>query len=542
MKLLKYLGTFSIRYKILGSAAVGIIGFSAYLFVNMNIASDNKQRLHDIEKVLFPVLQYSDASLVQLTRLQETFQLAVSSAEEDMLEDATVIKDGISENLHNIRGLQKEFDEYLMTLTDLLESYFSVSMEISQAMINGNADADIMSKRVPEMQSNLEATKSAFTGFRESMHIQFVNTLQTADSSAARAIYLGLGLAVVVIILLLVASQLVAQSITSSIVKVNESLIQMASGNADLTQRLAIRSKDEIGELCLAFNAFMARMLEMMGAIKTSGSELSQTASQMGLMSGKVDEAVASQQNATTQVATAITQMSASIAEVSENATAAENITREANTATQTGLTVVKTTVEAMLHLSTEVNSISGVIQKLAMESEKIGGVLDVIQGISEQTNLLALNAAIEAARAGEQGRGFAVVADEVRTLANRTRDATHEIQAMIEELQKGAENAVSAMEKGVEHTQSTAEQARETDSVLNKISELIDKIHVMNTQIASATEQQSAVAHEIDEKTVDIRAHADKTREETTNTKSISDSLTMLSQQLNAMTSQYKT
>lgn len=211
------------------------------------------------------------------------------------------------------------------------------------------------------------------------------------------------------------------------------------------------------------------------------------------------------------KVATAMTQMSATVQEVARNATEAAEAAQRADDETTNGKNVVSQAIEAIDLLATEVDQAANVIHRLEHDSDEIGAVLDVIRGIAEQTNLLALNAAIEAARAGEQGRGFAVVADEVRTLAQRTQQSTQEIQNMIERLQAGAQDAVKAMEQGRTRAQAGVTQAAEAGASLETITNAVSTISDMNAMIATAAEEQSVVAEEINLNITSISDMADK-------------------------------
>ncbi|MDH5218129.1 MAG: methyl-accepting chemotaxis protein, partial [Gammaproteobacteria bacterium] len=311
--------------------------------------------------------------------------------------------------------------------------------------------------------------------------------------------------------------------------------------NGDFTTEVQVHSDDEIGEL--AKNAIKLRdsLGVMVNEIMSVVNQLGSSANELSSVAQDTKRGVQQQHNETDQVATAINEMTATVQEVSNHATQAASAASEADNQAQTGKKVVSTAVSAISSLAHEVETSSGVIRELEHNSQEIGSVLDVIRGIAEQTNLLALNAAIEAARAGEQGRGFAVVADEVRNLAKRTQEATQEIQTMIERLQTGANNAVTVMESSQCKAQETAGQAEEAGEVLNAIVAAIGLINDMNTQIASAAEEQAAVSEEINKNVNSISAISNTSASNMEKTARESDNVSKLSGSLQELVSKFK-
>ncbi len=274
-------------------------------------------------------------------------------------------------------------------------------------------------------------------------------------------------------------------------------------------------------------------MKDLVQKIGHPAGELATAAADMQGIMERTEASIFSQQNETNQVATAMNEMSSTVEEVARNASEASGAAHSADEAANNGLHIARETVKDISHLVNDVQNASGVISKLEEESNHIGVVLDVIKGIAEQTNLLALNAAIEAARAGEQGRGFAVVADEVRMLATRTQESTQEIEQMIGRLQEGVRDAVSVMKVAQDKGEKGAEQVQRTLQGLEDIKQAVTLINDMNAQIATAAEEQSQVANEINRNIVNINEAANTSAEDVSEARAISEKLAMLSNEM---------
>ncbi|MDH5360463.1 MAG: methyl-accepting chemotaxis protein, partial [Gammaproteobacteria bacterium] len=264
---------------------------------------------------------------------------------------------------------------------------------------------------------------------------------------------------------------LFATSMTRPIQRMSNTVNDIAE-NADLTQRVDIKSKDELGTIATALNHMLERFSSSLGQVSGATSQLASAAEEMSAITTQTTEGTQRQQMETSNVATAMNQMTATVQEVARNATDASEAANYAEQQTRTGNEVVQRAIGSITKLASEVEGAVGVIQKLESDSHNIGAVIDVITDIAEQTNLLALNAAIEAARAGEQGRGFAVVADEVRTLASRTQQSTEEIRSMVESLQSASKGAADVMNHSKEYASETVQLAQEAGSSLSSIAE----------------------------------------------------------------------
>lgn len=332
-----------------------------------------------------------------------------------------------------------------------------------------------------------------------------------------------------------------ARVIVNPIIQLSAALDDISQGEGDLTRQLDARGQNELSALATAFNAFVGKIRELVQQASAASRQLAAAAEELSRTTEKTREQVRQQQSETEQVAAAMNQMSATVQEVSRNASEAAQAAATTREEAVSGDRVVQETIRAIEALATEVENTAQVIARLSQDSDDIGKVLDVIRGIAEQTNLLALNAAIEAARAGEQGRGFAVVADEVRTLASRTQRSTTEIQAMIERLQSGASGAVTAMQEGQDKVRQSVTQAAHAGTSLKTISSAVNQISDMNAQIASAAEEQSAVTEEINRNITNITQAVEQTSSGSRQIAQASDELARLAAGLQNLVGRFK-
>ncbi|MGI2097036.1 methyl-accepting chemotaxis protein [Shewanella glacialipiscicola] len=427
--------------------------------------------------------------------------------------------DNWQENVDQARDRMGEFKKILKDHPQVLQStngfdaQFSLWYQASSEVINAVKSNDIESaKRLHETKAKQEfdALRSIYNAAGEAADNRVKELDLQATEQATTQSQISLTIASLVAIVALLIAYFGPKIIVDAIKDITSRINDIVDGDGNLTQRIPIVRQDEIGALAHAFNLFVAQLQDMVIAIISQTKDVSHTVENLATKSATTISISHEQEQFVDTIVTAVNQMSAAVREVATNAQHTASEITKVNDQTIEGKKVLSQSVDHIQQLSESVKNAVVVIEKLSVNSANIASVLDVIRSIAEQTNLLALNAAIEAARAGEQGRGFAVVADEVRTLASRTGSSTQDIQRMIEELQRGVNDAVRSIESGASLTASTVSLASQTQDALDEILNSTSKVSDMSTQTATATEEQTHVTEEINRNLTEL---SDKTR-----------------------------
>ncbi|MCP1625824.1 methyl-accepting chemotaxis protein [Pseudomonas nitroreducens] len=415
----------------------------------------------------------------------------------------SVLKDVIT----NINAFVEKLDEYTASLEQ--EKQVHAQMNDRAALVMQQVDDAYAAQRAA-MQSQLRT-----------------NTLMIVASAA----------------LALLVGALASLLITWMIVRPLRQVIGMARriAEGDLSVSIEVRRKDEVGQLMGAVGSMADSLRGIVSRLSDGVGQITASAQALSSVTERTQHGVNSQKAETDQVATAMNQMAATVHDVARNAEEAASSAEQADGKVASGQDVVRQTLGRIEQLADAVRAATQSIEQLGRESQSIGSVLDVIKNVAEQTNLLALNAAIEAARAGEQGRGFAVVADEVRALARRTQQSTAEIETLIAALQNGANTSVQRMQRSHALVEMTVGDAVQTEAALGTIAAAVAVIHQMNQQIAAASEQQSAVAEEISRSVSSIRGIADESAQAMESTASSSVELAQLSRELQGLVGQFR-
>ena len=362
--------------------------------------------------------------------------------------------------------------------------------------------------------------------------------VEQRDSEALAARSLLTSVALLAMVLGVIAAWLITLQITQPLRQTLAVAVRIAKG--DLSQVDTVQRRDEMGQLQTSMREMTLSLRELIGGIDQGVGQLSQAATQLATSSEDTKLRINQQREETDQVATAMNQMSATVQEVAQNAEQASLAATNADQQAQLGDQVVAEAIGRIEQLAGQMDHCLTAMQHLAGESQRIGSILDVIKSVSEQTNLLALNAAIEAARAGEAGRGFAVVADEVRGLAQRTSTATEEIGQLIDSLHNGTDEVTRLLDSSKNLTEQSVELSRRVGDALSQITDTVSSIQGMNQQIATASEEQSVVAEQINRSVISVRDASDQTSAASEQTAASSGELEQLGQQLRGMVGRF--
>ncbi|MGF6225521.1 methyl-accepting chemotaxis protein [Pseudomonas sp. F-14 TE3482] len=425
------------------------------------------------------------------------------------------------------------YDQYVQ----LLGQYRQIEDRMKSLSRNNQID-ELRTLLNTDLLTNSEAVNSVLNRLLEINTQQTLDTNQQAVDQYASAFNLTVTLLVIATGLTLLFAWLLTNSITKPIANALSAAEEIAEGN--LTRPITVDGKDEAGRLLAAMAKMQDKLRDTLQQISGSATQLASAAEELNSVTDESARGLTQQNNEIEQAATAVNEMTSAVEEVARNAVSTSEASKNATTSAGDGRDLVQETVSAIERMSADVQSTATLIGDLANESRDIGKVLDVIRGLADQTNLLALNAAIEAARAGEAGRGFAVVADEVRALAHRTQQSTSEIERMIGSIQSGTEHAVDSMRNSTERAESTLNIARGAGMSLDTINSAIVEINERNLVIASAAEEQAQVAREVDRNLVNIRDLSVQSATGANQTSAASNELSRLALDLNNMVGRF--
>ncbi|QQE10881.1 methyl-accepting chemotaxis protein [Planctomycetota bacterium] len=424
---------------------------------------------------------------------------------------------------------------------DFLNNAFSNAMSYKQAMLT-MADAWDNLKGFNEQRRNISSELLAMTEKvaqdASTVSQEVATTTNTVVSQATTLLIFGM---IITLVLGSVIAYIITNGITKPVMTIVERIQDIAQGDGDLTKRVEFTSKDEIGQLANWFNTFVEKVHDIVSQVSSATQDVASASAQIAASSEEMASGMDEQTTQVAQVATAIEEMSSSVVEVAQKATDANGKADGARTTAIEGGSVVQSTVQGIQQIANDSDVVNSVISELGDQSDKIGEIILVIDDIADQTNLLALNAAIEAARAGEHGRGFAVVADEVRKLADRTTQATDNINSLIDVMQNKTKSAVEQMEKSKETVESGVSQAQQAGEALSTIVSGAGDVAEMIQNIAAAAEQQSAASEEISSNITSITAVIQQSSQGANQSAAAATQLSAKSEELQQLVNKFK-
>ncbi|MBE0363587.1 hypothetical protein PULV_a1050 [Pseudoalteromonas ulvae UL12] len=482
----------SITKKIHAITSLAVLVFLISSAINYSAMMDNEKALKELESTTFKVVQLATANKFYLEKLNELYTQAVTFGDEELVTQAQNTAAIIEENLTELARLDSS---YHGQENKQLQEYAAISGKIASGMIDGTADFSKIQQDAQEKTKKYETLLDSFKTIQTRADDRFIELVESTQIRSHDAMFMMLSISIVLLAGLVILAIFIARGIGHSASDAARSLQLLANGGGSLSSQLAVRSGDEIGQVSINFNGFMALLKAAVMNIMAVVEPLMENSTRLVQGMEKAESATNQQTRDAEVVRQSMEEMKQSVGDISSSAASAAQAAQTAEREVEQSLKQIKLSVDTSQALSDEIDSASATIDKLANDTQNVSQILNVITSIAEQTNLLALNAAIEAARAGEQGRGFAVVADEVRELASRTAKSTNEIRELLTALTGAANVSVSAMNTARDMAKNNADAAQETGGSIQKISEQILAINGMNAQIAAATEEQTSVA-----------------------------------------------
>ena len=522
-------------------ALLGLLLFVVYTSVQL---AANDARLDTLENNSFPTLEKADAVNFQFSRLPGMLNSAVAAGELATLDEARKVLADITDLQQALQPLTRANQARAGELDDWRQAiarYADNALSASEQLIKGSAGFDDLRPSLDRMASDLEAAQKLGSTFRANAYEDFQSTLGQARTDNATTTRTGYILSAVLVTLVGLGALLIIRGIMGNVHGVIESLQAIARGDGDLTRRVNVDSRDEIGEMIQLFNGFLDKLQGTIRQIIEAAGPLGGMSQELYRLTQESKENSRSQQGHTDSIGRDIQTMTSSIQEVAQRSQQASEGAGAASRQADTARANIGSLSTSISDLGSSVLGAVQAMQQLEEETQQVGSVLTVIRSIAEQTNLLALNAAIEAARAGEQGRGFAVVADGVRNLAQKTAASTAEIQQIIQRLQNSANGVLNVMTANGDKAQHSIERSVEATRMLESIAVAVGEIDELNAGIAQLTQEQIGLSSSIQQDTQVLQQDAQATAHGAEATARLGEQLVSTGDHLRAATAQFR-
>ncbi|TLX55213.1 chemotaxis protein [Stutzerimonas nosocomialis] len=534
----------SLTLKLSLAPAVALLGLVLFVgYTSSQLSATDKRLLH-LETHSYPALAKADAAIFQFSRIPGLLNNAVAAGEASVLDEARQVLGEIGAQQQSLATLldgQPQRRTQLDAWRNAVVRYADNALSASDKLIAGSASFDDLRPNLDRMATDLAQAQQLAEAFRNQAYQDFQQTLAETREDNGETTRLGIVLSLVLLVLVGLVAWLVIRSVMGNVRGVIESLQAIARGDGDLTRRVNVESNDEIGAMIRLFNGFLDKLQGTIRQIIEAASPLGQVSQELYRLTQGSEESAKSQQHHTDSISRDIQTMTSSIQEVAQRSRQASD---EAGSASRQAIAARENIGSLSTSISDLGESVMGAVkamQQLEEETQEVGSVLTVIRSIAEQTNLLALNAAIEAARAGEQGRGFAVVADEVRNLAQKTASSTAEIQQIIQRLQNSANAVLNVMTANGDKSQASIARSIEATQLLVTIAQTVGQIDELNASIAQYTQEQISLSRSIQQETEVLQQDAQATAKGAEATARLGEQLVSTGDHLRAATTQFR-
>ncbi|WP_278405372.1 methyl-accepting chemotaxis protein [Pseudoalteromonas ruthenica] len=529
----------SITKKIHAITCVAVVAFVVIVLVNYSAMSSNQQSLNELETSTYNLLNITAENATALKSVDELYTQAVTFGDAELLDKAEEVYQTITDNLEKLNSIQSGFMP--ANTSKRLQDYKNIAASIAKGMIDGTADFSKIQQNAKQKTDIFNSLTTDFNNAEERANARFLELINETESRSGAAMTTMLIVAVVSVIFVVLLAVVIARGIGNSAKDAAQNLHLLAQGQGSLSTTLNVRSHDEIGQVSINFNEFIALLKKAVVEVMNVVEPLMENSTRLVQGMEKAESATNQQTSDAEIVRQSMEEMRQSVGDISHSASQASDAAQLAEQEVAQSKDQIRVSVSESQTLSEEINRAAGTINKLADDTQNVTQILNVITSIAEQTNLLALNAAIEAARAGEQGRGFAVVADEVRELASRTAKSTNEIRELLTVLTEAANDAVKAMTSARDMASNNAQAAEQTGQSIEQISEQILSINTMNGQIAAATEEQTSVATMVVDNVTSMHRSFEDTMQALSEVRDVAKNLHYLSDNLLDATAKFK-
>lgn len=538
---MNFFNDISIFKKVIAIFILAVIIFALNLSISVISINKNRTTLNYMEQQVYQRVELANQNVFFIQRLDELYTQSVSFADEDLLTNAGTMYESLRKNLQQLDSVDPSQANKLSNLSAKLTRYNDMTITLAKGMLAGTIDMANIGQISQEKSQAYEAVLNEIQDYKQSKVLEFKQSIKEAGDRSAQSLWLTLSIGIALLIVMLIVTIAIARAISSSARNVAQSLSELADGKGDLSHQLKVSGSDELGQVSSNFNRFLRLLGDSIRRVVNVTDPLLDSSRSLKQRMEDATHATQRQSHDASAVQVSMEDMRHSVIEISQNARQAASAAQVAEKEAMQGMTVVQRTIDISQQLNTGIQAASNSINELARDTENVTSILNVITSIAEQTNLLALNAAIEAARAGEQGRGFAVVADEVRALASKTADATTEIRHVLQNLKTAAISSVNTMNVAMSKSSENETNAQNTGSALKSIQQQIVSINSMNTHIASATEEQASVASQVVDNVVNMNASFEQTLQILSQVRNVSEGLVDFADELKNATSQFK-